>query len=148
MWADAQRDGRPAEYRWRRLQKFLNSIPCTTPQSLADARYCQYMRTQDLNAKCILHVAKFRQGAKAPKMYIQCTSQGDGQRSCKVWLASDERRRCSNEGKTRNPMKFAGVPQTDKPISAVSGPKFTILSGHVGEILLLNKVFSNCRYVP
>jgi len=40
----------------------------------------------------------------------------------KVW-----RRRCSNEGKTRNPMKFAGVPQTDKPISAVSGPKFTIL---------------------
>jgi len=36
MWADAQRDGRPAECRWRRLQKFHNSIPCTTPQSLAD----------------------------------------------------------------------------------------------------------------
>jgi len=28
MWADAQRDGRPAEYRWRRLRKFRNSIPC------------------------------------------------------------------------------------------------------------------------
>ena len=28
MWADAKRDGRPAEYRWRPLQKFRNSIPC------------------------------------------------------------------------------------------------------------------------
>jgi len=36
MWADAQRDGRPAEYGWRFLQKFRNSIPCTMPQSLAD----------------------------------------------------------------------------------------------------------------
>jgi len=38
MWADAQRDGRPVEYRWRPLRKFRNSIPCTTPQSLADGR--------------------------------------------------------------------------------------------------------------
>jgi len=37
MWADAQRDGRPAQYRWRPLRKFPNSIPCTTPQTLADA---------------------------------------------------------------------------------------------------------------
>ena len=37
MWADAPSDGRPAEYRWRRLRKFRNSIPCITPQSLADA---------------------------------------------------------------------------------------------------------------
>jgi len=29
-------DGRPAEYRWRLLRKFRNSIPCNTPQSLAD----------------------------------------------------------------------------------------------------------------
>jgi len=36
MWADAQRDT-PAEYRWRRLRKFRNAIPCTTPQSTADA---------------------------------------------------------------------------------------------------------------
>jgi len=35
MWADAQRDDHPAEYRWRPLQKFRNSIPCTTPKSLA-----------------------------------------------------------------------------------------------------------------
>jgi len=38
MWADAQRDVRPAEYMWRRRQKFGNSIPCTTLQSLAGAR--------------------------------------------------------------------------------------------------------------
>jgi len=34
---------------------------------------------------------------------------------------------CSNAAKTRNPLKFAGVTQTPEPISAVSGPKFTIL---------------------
>jgi len=35
------------------------------------------------------------------------------------------------------------VPQTGKPISAASGPKFTILSGHVEEVLLFNKFFSD-----
>ena len=29
LWANAQRDGHPAEYRWRRLRKFRNSIPST-----------------------------------------------------------------------------------------------------------------------
>jgi len=33
MWANAQRDGRHAEYRWRPLAL------CSTPQSLAEARY-------------------------------------------------------------------------------------------------------------
>ena len=37
-----------------------------------------------------------------------------------VWL-------CSNDAKTRNPLKFVGVPQTNEMISATSGPKFTIL---------------------
>jgi len=41
---------------------------------------------------------------------------------------------CSNAVKTRNTLKFAGVPQTPKPISAVSGLKFTILWGHVEDI--------------
>ena len=48
---------------------------------------------------------------------------------------------CSNAAKTENPLKYVGVPQTPEPISAVSGPKFTILSGHVEEVLLLNKFF-------
>ena len=77
MWANAQRDGRPAEYRWR-------------PQ--------------------------------LPK----------------VWLTPTTRVPCSNAAKTRNPLKFAGIPQTTGPISAVSGLKFTILWEHVEEILLLS----------
>jgi len=50
--------------------------------------------------------------------------------------------------KTRNPFKFAGVPEIRQQISVASGPKFTILRGRVEEILLLNKFFSNCRYMP
>jgi len=34
---------------------------------------------------------------------------------------------CSNAAKTRNPLKFAGVPQTNETITAASGLKFTIL---------------------
>jgi len=55
---------------------------------------------------------------------------------------------CSNAAKTRNPLKFAGVPQTTGSISAASRPKCTILWGHVESILMLNKFFSDCRYVP
>jgi len=55
---------------------------------------------------------------------------------------------CSNAAKTRNPLKFAGVPQTTGSISAASGPKFTILWRQLEELLLLNKFFSDCRYVP
>jgi len=50
MWANAQRDGRPAEYRWRSL---LNTA---------------------------------------------------------VWLTPTTRVPCCNAAKTRNPLKFAGVP--------------------------------------
>jgi len=53
----------------------------------------------------------------------------------------------SNAAKTRNPLKLPGVPQTNETISVASGPKFAILWEHV-EILLLNKFFSDCRYVP
>ena len=88
MWANAKRDGRPAEYRWRPL----------------------------FNAA--------------------------------VWLTPTTRMPCSNAAKTPNPLKFAGVPQTNETISAASGPKFTILWGRVEEILLLNKFFSDCRYMP
>jgi len=48
---------------------------------------------------------------------------------------------CSNAAKTQNPLKFVGVPQTNDTISAVSGPKFAILWGHVEDISLLNKFF-------
>ena len=89
MWANAQRDGRPAQHRWCPL---LNETKSGW-RSLLDCR-------------------------------------------------------AVNAAKTRKPLKFAGVPQTGKPISATSGSKFTILWGHVEDILLLNKFFSDCRYVP
>ena len=41
----------------------------------------------------------------------------------------------------RTLLKLAGVPKTNETISAASRPKFTILWGHVEEILLLNKFF-------
>ena len=88
MWANAQRDGRPAEYRWRPLLKAA------------------------------------------------------------VWQTPTTRVLCNNVAKTRNPLKLAAVPQTNEMISAASGPKFTILWGHVWEILLFNKFFSDCRYMP
>ena len=78
MWADAQRDGRPAEYRWRPL----------------------------FNAA--------------------------------AWLTPTTGVSCSNATKMQNPLKLPGMPQTNETISAASGPKFTILWGHVEEILLLN----------
>ena len=61
----------------------------------------------------------------------------------KVSLTSTTRVPCSNTAKprTRNPLRFAGVPQTNERISAASGPKFTILRGHVEDILLLNRFF-------
>jgi len=54
---------------------------------------CQYRITQDLDAMWIMHVTEF-----------QSTSPYDVQTSCKVWLISVERRRCSNIAKTRNPL--------------------------------------------
>jgi len=59
----------------------------------------------------------------------------------KVWLAPTTRVSCSNATKRREPLKFVGVPQTHQQISAANGPKFTILWGHMGEILLFNKFF-------
>ena len=44
-----------------------------------------------------------------------------------VWLTPTTRVPCSNAARTG---------------------KFTILWGHVEELLLLNKFYSNCRYVP
>jgi len=147
MWANAQRDGRPAEYRWRRM---LNAavwlaptarVPCSNAASIGK---CKTWRTQ--GEFCTWQ--NFVTGQQPPEVHKSSTSPGDGQTSCKVWLASVERRRCSNEAETRKPLKFAEVPQTRQSISAASGPKFAVLWRHnMEEILLLNN-FSDCRYVP
>jgi len=59
----------------------------------------------------------------------------------KIWLTPNTWRPCSNAAKMRNPLKFAGLPQTPELISAASGLMFTVLWGHVGEILLINTFF-------
>jgi len=66
----------------------------------------------------------------------------------KVWLTPTTRVLCSNAAKMWNPLKFSAVPQTRQQISAVRRPKFTILWGHVGEVSMFNKFFSDCRYMP
>jgi len=55
---------------------------------------------------------------------------------------------CSNAAKTRKQLKFAGVPETRQQISAASRPNFTIFWIHLEDISLLNKFFSDCRYLP
>ena len=89
MWANAQRDGRPAEHRWRPL----------------------------------FNAAKF-----GWRPLLKCRA---------VTLPRRETR-----------WNVLGFPQTTGPISDTSGPKFTILWGCLEEILLLNKFFSECLYVP
>jgi len=59
----------------------------------------------------------------------------------KVWLTATTRVLCSNAARTRNPLKSAGVAQTRQQISAVSRPKFTILSAHVEKVLQCNNFF-------
>jgi len=53
---------------------------------------------------------------------------------------------CSNAAKRRNPLKFAGAPQTRQQILVASAPKFTIFwGGHVGKTLLFNKFFYSTK---
>jgi len=106
MWANAQPDGRPAEYRWRLVldaRKVWLAATARLPCSNAANR-----RAQDLkDAKWILHLAKFRYGATAAESVHNSLP---AKHCAKIWLASVERRRCSNEAKTRKPLKLAGMP--------------------------------------
>jgi len=66
----------------------------------------------------------------------------------KVWLTPTTRVPCTNAVKTRNSLKLAGVPQSRQQISAVSGPMFVIFGAHMEKVLLFNKFFFDCRYMP
>jgi len=99
-------------------------VPCSNAANIG--------RRKTWAQKWILHLAKFRYGVRAPEKVYIVYQPWNGQTSCKVWLASVEECRCSNEAKTRNQFKFAGEPQTNKPILAASGLKFTILWRRVG----------------
>ena len=124
MWANTQRDGRPAEYRWRPV---LNAAKFGS-RPLLDCRAVtlpiwerKTWRTQ--TEYCTWQNSVTEQ--QPPKMYIQSTSPGKGQTLWNVWLASVERRRCSNEAKTRKPLKLAGCPKLRKrsqPLASWSSP--------------------------
>jgi len=55
---------------------------------------------------------------------------------------------CSNAAKTRNQLKFAGVPQTPEPISAVSGRSSPYYEDMWRTYCCLTRFFSDCWYVP
>ena len=124
MWANAQRDGRLAQYRWVAWRPLFNAAVWLTPTTrvpCSNAVNIGECKTWTRSEFCTWQNSVTGQ---QPKMNKWCTRPGDGHRSSKVWLASIERRRCSNAGKTRNSLKLAGVPQTTGPIASASGPKF------------------------
>ena len=83
-----------------------------------------------------------RNVGQCPTWWSPCRTYVAPSVQCReVWLTPTTLLLCSNAAKMRRPLKFGGVPQTGKPISAASRPKFTILWGHVEDILLLNKFF-------
>jgi len=53
----------------------------------------------------------------------------------KVWLTSTTTRRAVTLRRRETTLKCGGVPQTNETVSATSGPKFTILWGHLEDIL-------------
>ena len=81
----------------------------------------------------IRHIDSHR---KQKKTRMWSIAQSDGRPAEYRWhplfnvavsLAPTTRVPCSNGAKTRNPLKLAGVAQTNEPISAASGTKFIIL---------------------
>ena len=85
MWADAQRDGRPAQYIRCRLRKFRNSIPCTTVQTLANARCSSAVQNARTVRKVNFAAGKVPLGDESPKN--QSTSTGNDKHRAKFgWL--------------------------------------------------------------
>jgi len=75
-----------------------------------------------------------------PNVMVALLNTGDALCSMpKVLLTLTTWLPCSNTANMQKPLTLAGVPQTTGPISAASRPNFTILWGHLEEILLLNK---------
>jgi len=68
---------------------------------------------------------KILSGGKSPRKCIYNVPAQEAAKHRAVWLASGKRRRCSDEAKTRNPLKFAGVPKVSnrsQPLVVRSSP--------------------------
>jgi len=80
-----------------------------------------------------------------PNVMVALSNIGGASVQCrKVWLTLTTWLPCSNAAKSRKPLKLAGVFQTGKPISAASGPNFTILWRHVEDINKFFPVVDTC----
>jgi len=87
MWANVQRDSRPAEYSWHRLLNAAKFGWCPTPATrvpCSNAANTGERKTWTQNEFCTWQNSVT--GQESPKMYISCTIPGDGQTSCKVSL--------------------------------------------------------------
>jgi len=102
-------------------------VPCHKVWLTAAARVSRSnaanVGERKLGLKVNFAPGKFPLWGKSPQNVYIVTAK----HPTKFVLTSVERHRCSNEAKTRNRLKFAGVPQTRERISAVSGPTFAIL---------------------
>jgi len=116
---------------WRRYCCLTSFFPivdtCVSCKDIARQSCAMVRRLRFLRNFC---PEKFSYWATTTKMYIWCTSPRDGQTSCKVWLTSIELCWCSNESKTRNPLKFAGMEDMWRTYCR------------------LTSFFSDCRYMP
>jgi len=72
MWADAQRDGRPSEYRWRPLLNAAVSLTPTARVLCSNAVNIGERKTWTQSAFCTWQNAV--RGQETPKMYIQRVS--------------------------------------------------------------------------
>ena len=111
MWANAQRDGRPDEYRWRPLFNAAVWHTPTTRVPCSNAANIGQRKTWTQSELCTWQNSVTMQ--EPPKVYIYIVP---AQKTAKHRAKFDrppsvERRRCSNEAKTRNALKFAGCPK-------------------------------------
>jgi len=91
MWANVQRDGRPAEYRvapCAQRRKVLIGLCPPLECRAVTLPIGERMTWRTHSEFCTWQNSV--PGQQPPKMCIQSTSPGNGQTSCKVWLASGE----------------------------------------------------------
>jgi len=136
----------PSKYKWRPLLKMTriesSVIPFLVPRHKVWLTYSARVpcsnaanigerKTWTQNEFCTWQNSV--RGQQPPKMYTMYQPRRH-QTSCKVWLTFVEWRRCSNEGKTRNSLKFAGVPQTgnwSQPLVSRSSPYCEACGGDI-----------------
>ena len=145
MWADAQRDGTLPN---------IGGALCSAPQSLADtatgvpcsnAANIEERKTWTQSELCSW------QNSLRGKSPRKCVNSVPAQKMAKHrakfgWLPMS-RRSCSNEGKTRIPLKFAGVPQQPNRSQPLVGRRSPYCEDMWRRYCCLT-IFFDCRCMP